>query len=147
MIKLIVLVEQTGFVIESKETKSISSNDDEICCKNDEIKVVKFLGCAKNRIEVKSQLNCRDKVSKLLLTETKSRVSYHIIVRGCSTVAVHQLPKLSMRVRFPSPAPFFPHAATGSDGIAFTVPQELSGTHPERRRALCGTPCRNSFHP
>ena len=25
---------------------------------------------------------------------------------GCSTVAVHQLPKLSMRVRFPSPAPF-----------------------------------------
>ena len=74
LIKLIVLVEQTGFVIESKETKSISSNDDEICCKNDEIKVVKFLGCAKNRIEVKSQLNCRDKVSKLLLTESRAYV-------------------------------------------------------------------------
>ena len=31
---------------------------------------------------------------------------FYLTSCGCSTVVVHQLPKLCMRVRFPSPAPF-----------------------------------------
>src|ERR687898_3616966 len=37
--------------------------------------------------------------------------------RGCSSMAEHQLPKLTVRVRFPSPAPHKPQARTGVAGL------------------------------
>ena len=42
---------------------------------------------------------------------------------GCSTVAVHQLPKLSMRVRFPSPAPFIFNSLSTTYNTLKSIPK------------------------
>ena len=69
-IKLLVSVEQSGFVVASKEVRTIHSGDDDICQKNDEITVVKFIGTASENIEVASEINVRDKINKILLSES-----------------------------------------------------------------------------
>ena len=73
-IKLTAIVEQSGFIIESRQTDSIKSDDEDICCKNDEISVIKFIGCASSKSEVKTEINSRNKIVKILLTESKAFV-------------------------------------------------------------------------
>ena len=69
-IKIIVSVEQSGFIVCNKEVRSIRNNDDDVCLKNDEIKVVRFIGHASESIEIASEINIRDKVKKIILSES-----------------------------------------------------------------------------
>ena len=73
-VKIVVTLEQCGFIVANKEIKTISSNDDDICVKNDDISIIKFIGCGSVNIEVTSEINIRDKISKVLLTESSAIV-------------------------------------------------------------------------
>ena len=74
LIKLTAIVEQSGFIISSNETGSIRSDDEDICSKNEEMSVVKFLGCTNGKSEVKSEINSRGQIIKILLTESNAYV-------------------------------------------------------------------------
>lgn len=69
-VKITVNIEQSGFVVINKEVRTIRSNDDDVCLKNDEIKVVKFIGSARESVEVASEINIRDKIKKIILSES-----------------------------------------------------------------------------
>ena len=69
--RLSVMLMQSGFVLSNKEVRTIASNDDNVCCKYDEIDVVKFLGTAQESFDTNLETNIRDKVKKLVLTECK----------------------------------------------------------------------------
>lgn len=74
VIRLSAIVEQSGFVVSSSEISSIRSNDEDICCKNEEMSIIKFLGCASGKREIKSEINSRGKIVKILLVESKPYV-------------------------------------------------------------------------
>ena len=67
-IKIVVNLEQSGFVITNRDVHTIRSGDDDVCQKNDEISVIKFIGWASENIEVASDINIRDKIKKIILS-------------------------------------------------------------------------------
>lgn len=69
-IKIVVNLEQSGFVITNRDVHTIRSGDDDVCQKNDEISVIKFIGWASENIEVASDINIRDKIKKIILSES-----------------------------------------------------------------------------
>ena len=69
-VKIVVNIEQFGFVIQNQEMRSITSSDDDVCLKNDDIKIVKFIGHASENVEVASEINIREKVKKIILSES-----------------------------------------------------------------------------
>lgn len=69
--RLLVMLMQSGFVLSNREVRTIASNDDNVCCKYDEIDVVKFLGASQESFDTNLETNIRDKVKKLVLTECK----------------------------------------------------------------------------
>ena len=73
-IKLSVMLQQSGFVVANKEIKTIRNDDDNVCCKEDEISIIRYIGSASDNIEVASEINFRDKIKKLILTESKTLV-------------------------------------------------------------------------
>ena len=73
-IRLSVILQQSGFVSQNKEIKTIRCDDDNVCAKEDEISVIKFIGSASENIDVTSEINLRDKIKKLILTESKTVV-------------------------------------------------------------------------
>lgn len=73
-IKLSVMLQQSGFVVANKEIKTIRNDDDNVCCKEDEISIIRYIGSASDNIEVESEINFRDKIKKLILTESKTLV-------------------------------------------------------------------------
>ncbi len=68
--KISVTLEQSATLSCNREIRSISSRDDDVCCKNDEITVIKFLGSATENVEVASEINIREKINKILLSES-----------------------------------------------------------------------------
>ena len=73
-IKISVMLQQSGFIVCNKEIKTIRNDDDNVCCKEDEISIIRYIGSASENIEVASEINFRDKVKKLILTESKTLV-------------------------------------------------------------------------
>lgn len=74
LIKVLVTLEEGGFVIGNKEIKSISTDDENVCAREEEMKVVKYLTSASENFTLQSEINLRDKVKKLLATETMACV-------------------------------------------------------------------------
>lgn len=69
-IKISVILEQSGCIIANKEVHSIKNDDDDMCCKDEDISIIKFIGNKSENVEVSSEFNVRDKVSKIVLTES-----------------------------------------------------------------------------
>lgn len=73
-IRLSVLIEQSGMVFCSKEVKTIRTDDEFTCCKEDEISIIKYIGSTSENFEVESEINVREKIKKILLTESKALI-------------------------------------------------------------------------
>lgn len=69
-VKIVVNLEQSGYIIANKEVKTIRNGDDDICLKNDEMTIIKFIGSASENIDVSSEINIRDKIKKIILSES-----------------------------------------------------------------------------
>ena len=70
-VKVSVMLMQSGFVISNKEIRTIENNDNDVCCRYDEIEVVKFIGSEQETTEISLETLVRDKVKKIILTESK----------------------------------------------------------------------------
>ena len=70
-VKISVMLMQSGFILSNKEIRTISNNDEDVCCRYDEIEVIKFIGHAQEKFSVESEISLRDKVKKIVLTESK----------------------------------------------------------------------------
>lgn len=82
-----VMLMQSGFILSNKEVHTIGNNNDDVCCKYDEIDIVKFLGTAQETFENSSEIAMRDKVKKIVLTE--SRVLVRNVESGVNFVTVN----------------------------------------------------------
>lgn len=69
-IRLLVTLEEGGFVIGNREIKSISTDDENVCAREDDIKVVKYLSSTSETFTLQSEINLRDKVKNLLASES-----------------------------------------------------------------------------
>ena len=69
-VKIVVNLEQSGFIVANKEVKTIRNGDDDVCFKNDDMTIIKYIGSASEDIEVASEINIRDKITKILLSES-----------------------------------------------------------------------------
>ena len=70
IVKVSVMLCQEGFTVSNKEIKTIGNGDDDECSLNEEIKVVKFVGKGSDEFVSTSEINIRDKVKKLILTQS-----------------------------------------------------------------------------
>lgn len=70
-IKLEVMLIQKGYVLSNREVKTISCSDDHVCSKFENTKVVKLVGCKQDTVELTSEINLRDKVKKVVLTDSR----------------------------------------------------------------------------
>lgn len=65
---------QTGASLSNQEIKSVSANDEDIAVKEEEIKVVKFIGQAGTIANTKSPFQTKSTIKKLLLCESQASV-------------------------------------------------------------------------
>lgn len=65
-----VTLEQSGLLIQNIEINSISSSDQDVCLKEDEINVVRFVGSGKLNASETMQYSSRDKIKKVLGSES-----------------------------------------------------------------------------
>lgn len=70
MVKILVTLEQSGFIIENQEVSSVRPVDESVCTKNEDISVIRYLGSASEDIVVESEINVRDNIKKILLAES-----------------------------------------------------------------------------
>lgn len=85
-IRVLVTLEEGGFVMGNKEIKSVHADDENICTREEDIKVVRFIGCASDNFTLQSEINLRDRVKKLLTTQ--SMVSIKSVEAGSNFVSV-----------------------------------------------------------
>lgn len=69
-VRATVNLEQSGFILGNQEIGTISCNDEAVCLKNEEIDVIRFIGTANSEITVESEINIRENIKKILLTES-----------------------------------------------------------------------------
>ena len=70
-LKVVVNLNQSGVCLGQREISSIGCNDEEVCCKNEEIEVVKFVGSKKETFDVESETVLRENIKKVLTTESQ----------------------------------------------------------------------------
>lgn len=70
MVRINVILEQSGFIVGNQEIGTVSCSDDSVCLKNEEIEVIRFLGSARSEVTVESEINIRENIKKILLTES-----------------------------------------------------------------------------
>lgn len=80
------LIEQKGFVISNEEVKTIKNNQDNICCKEEEMRVVRLIGDASATIVDESNLITREPIKRLLLCE--SQVAVRDVEGGSNFVSI-----------------------------------------------------------
>ena len=68
--KIGISLEQSGILISSEEVSGLSSTDDDVCLREDEISVVKFVGSASSQVSETIEHSHRQKIKKVLGTET-----------------------------------------------------------------------------
>ena len=68
--RISVMLMQSGFILANKKIHTIENTDDNVCCKYDEIDVVKFLGSTQETFEVGCETVVREKVKKIVLTQS-----------------------------------------------------------------------------
>lgn len=86
MVKVTVTLEQIGFIVGNQDIGTISCHDDSVCLKNEEIEVIKFIGSSHEEIVVESEINLRENIKKILLTE--SNVVVKSVESGVNFVTV-----------------------------------------------------------
>lgn len=74
MVKVLVNLEQKGFVIGNREVGTISCHDENVCIKNEEIDVINYRGNARETFTVESEINLRENIKKIILTEARALV-------------------------------------------------------------------------
>lgn len=67
-------LQQSGFVVSNNTVSSVRCEGDDVCYKNDDIEVIRFLGTACENVVNQSEVNLRDNIKKVLLTESKATV-------------------------------------------------------------------------
>jgi len=85
-IKVNVVLSQGGFVVANQEYPLLKCNDNNVCYQNEEMEIVKFTGCGKDNFVFESEINIREKIKKVLLTESK--VVVKSVEAGANYVAV-----------------------------------------------------------
>lgn len=85
-IRLLVTLEEGGFVFGNKEIRSISTDDENVCAREEDIKVIKYLSSASETFTLQSEINLRDKVKNLLASE--SNVCVKTVEGGTNFVTV-----------------------------------------------------------
>lgn len=70
-IKALARVEERAELVDNALVSSVKSSDDDICCRDENIKVVKFLGDANETFNVTSELNIRENLKRIILTESQ----------------------------------------------------------------------------
>lgn len=73
-IRLICNIEQSGVLISTNEIQSISSDSPDVCCKGENINVIRFIGEAVETSAVESEIVVRQPIKKLILTESQAFV-------------------------------------------------------------------------
>lgn len=69
-LKIEVMIAQSGYVLCNNQVKTIDSNSDDVCTKNEDMSVLKFVATGKEVFDVECQMNIRDKIKKIILTES-----------------------------------------------------------------------------
>lgn len=69
-IKILVSLMQSGFVVCNKEIRKINCNSDDVCTKNEDMEIINYLLAKQETFEIESEVNVRDKIKKLILTES-----------------------------------------------------------------------------
>lgn len=64
-----VTIEQSGALIQNVDVRNVATNDDNVCVKEDEIKIVQFVGSATSQMSEKLQTTSREKIKKVLGAE------------------------------------------------------------------------------
>ena len=64
MVKVAVILQQSGFIVCNVEENTISCHDDEVCTKTDEILVNKYVGSTSSETTVESEINIRENIKK-----------------------------------------------------------------------------------
>ena len=73
-VRLLVNLEQSGVLVGSQEIHSIMSQDADVCTRTEDIEVVRFVGQQSETFEARSELNVREPIKKLILTESQALV-------------------------------------------------------------------------
>ncbi len=74
MVKVAVVLEQNGFTLANNEVGTIDCHDDDVCYKKDEISIIKYIGSASAEVVNESEINLRENIKKILLTESHASV-------------------------------------------------------------------------
>lgn len=80
------LIEQKGFVISNEEIKTIKNNQENVCCREEEMRVVRLIGDASATIIDESNLITREPIKRLLLCE--SQVAVRDVEGGANFVSI-----------------------------------------------------------
>ena len=62
---------QYGFAISNQENEMLSCNSDDVCYQNEEVEIIKFVGCQKDKAIIESEINLRGDVKKVLSVESQ----------------------------------------------------------------------------
>lgn len=81
-----VVVEQSGVLIQNVDVRNVASNDENVCVKEDEIKIVQFVGSGVSTMSEKLQASSREKIKQVLGTEAS--VMIKTVEAGVSFVSV-----------------------------------------------------------
>lgn len=87
MVKVAVNLEQNGFVVGNHQIGTISCHDDDVCIKNEEIEIIDFQGSVKETFTVESEINLRENVKKIILSESKVLVRNVEAGSGFATIS------------------------------------------------------------
>ncbi len=74
MVKVAVVLEQNAFTLANREVGTIDCHDDDVCYKKDEISIIKYVGSSKVEVTNESEINLRENIKKILLTESHAIV-------------------------------------------------------------------------
>lgn len=69
-VRLSINLQQSGQLISVQEVRSIRANDDDICSKDDQISIIRFIGEASEVVNFASEVSARGNVKKIILTES-----------------------------------------------------------------------------
>lgn len=81
-----VTIEQSGVLIQNVDVHNVASNNEDICVKEDEIKIVQFVGSASSVMNERLQASSREKIKKVLGAETN--VTIKSVEAGVNFVSV-----------------------------------------------------------
>lgn len=74
VVRVNAILSQGGFAVNNVEVSNLQCDDDDVCYQNEDMEIVRFLGCATDNAIVESDINLRDNIKKIILTESKAVV-------------------------------------------------------------------------